>query len=60
MKITIEHEGTVVSATREICTGNEATELFRSMLVSLTFPPSVIRLEDGGRYECTYKVEEEK
>ena len=60
MKITIEHEGTVVSATREIYTGDEAIELFTSMLVSLTFPPSVIRLADGGHYECTYKVEGEK
>lgn len=46
-KITYEEEGTDFSSV-------DLKEIFSRMLVQATFPPDVIDLKDGGKYECKY------
>lgn len=58
MKLTLELQGCIYTyedPAREEYLAGELKEIFSRMLVSATFPPSVIDCEDGGRYEYLAK-----
>lgn len=53
MKITLElyNEKYTAESEQNDYKGNELKEIFSRMMVLAGYPPSVIELDDGGRYE---------
>lgn len=59
MKITIEHyDGIYTAETSDALSSDEAIEVFTRLLINCGYPPSIIRLGDGGSY--VYLMEDEK
>lgn len=60
MKLQLElyNETYTIESAQNDYSANELMEKFSRLLVAASFPPSVIQLAGGGKYECDYKEEE--